>query len=100
MDFLAEAAVFCEISAISYTTLHRVYSEWCEDNELTALERKPFINYLKSNAEKYSVKYSNNIYENGKRVRDFGEISLNRQIDCMGVNLALRSGISETTTCK
>lgn len=78
VDFLAEAAVFCESSAISSTTLHRVYCDWCEENALTALKRETFINWLKSNADKYNVRYSNNIYENGKRVRGFEGIFLNR----------------------
>ena len=78
VDFLAEAAVLSESSSISSTTLHRVYSEWCEENALTSLKRETFINWLKSNADKYSVRYSNNIYENGKRVRGFEGISLNR----------------------
>ena len=77
VDFLAEAAVISDSSSISSTTLHRVYADWCEDNGLTALKRETFINWLKSNADKYSVKYSNNIYENGKRVRGFEGISLN-----------------------
>ena len=71
VDFLAEAAGFNARSVISSTTLHKIYSEWCEDNGLTALKRETFINWLKSNALKYSVKYSNNVYENGKRVRGF-----------------------------
>ena len=78
VDFLAEAAVLSESSSISSTTLHRVYCDWCEENALTALKRETFINWLKSNADKYSVRYSNNIYENGKRVRGFEGISLNR----------------------
>ena len=78
VDFLAEAAVISESSSISSNTLHRVYSEWCEKNALTALKRETFINWLKSNADKYNVRYSNNIYENGKRVRGFEGISLNR----------------------
>ncbi len=77
VDFIAETDVFSESSAVSSTTLHRVYTDWCEDNGLTALKRETFINWLKSNADKYSVKYSNNIYENGKRVRGFEGIYLN-----------------------
>lgn len=78
VDFIAEAAVFSESSAISSTMIHRIYTDWCEDNGLTALKRETFINWLKSNADKHNVRYSNNIYENGKRVRGFEGISLNR----------------------
>ena len=45
--------------------------------KLTALKLETLINWLKSNTDIYSVRYSNNIYENGKRVRGFGGISLN-----------------------
>lgn len=78
VDYLAEAAVLSESSSISSTTLHRVYCDWCEENALTALKRETFINWLKSNAAKYNIKYSNNVYESGKRVRGFEGISLNR----------------------
>ncbi len=78
VEFLAEAAVISESSSISSTTLHRIYCDWCEENALTALKRETFINWLKSNAAKYRVKYSNNIYEHGKRVRGFEGMSLNR----------------------
>ena len=78
MDFLAEATVINESSAISSTTLHRVYSEWCENKYLTAMKRETIITWLKSNTDKYNVKCSNNIYENGKHVRGFEGISLNR----------------------
>ena len=77
VDFLAEAAGFNERSVVSSTTIYKIYYGWCEDNGLTALKRDTFINWLKSNAQKYSVKYSNNIYENGKRVRGFEGIYLN-----------------------
>ena len=78
VDFLAGAAVISDIAAISSITLHRVYSERCDDNGLTTLKRETFTNWLKSNADKYSVRYFNNIYENGKRIRGFEGISLNR----------------------
>ena len=58
VDFLAEAAVLSESSSISSNTLHRVYCDWCEENALTTLKRETFINWLKSNADKYSVRYS------------------------------------------
>ena len=48
VDFIAEAAVFSESFAVSSTTLHRVYTDWCADNGLTALKRETFINWLKS----------------------------------------------------
>lgn len=76
VDFLAETAGFQEKSVISSTTIYKIYYEWCEDNGLTALKRETFINWLKSNAAKYSVRYSNNVYENGKRVRGFEGIFL------------------------
>lgn len=78
VDFLAEAAVMSESSSISSTALHQVYCDWCELNALTALKRETFINWVKSNSDKYNVRYSNNIYEHGKRVRGFEGMSVVR----------------------
>ncbi len=66
----------------SSTDLYNVYSGWCEGNALTALKRETFIGWLKSNQNKYHIKYDYNILSrDNKRVRGFRGISITHPLN-------------------
>lgn len=74
IDFLKDE---CAVSyGAEYKTssadLYDAYSSWCEQNALTALKRETVIGWLKSNQNKYGIRYDYNIlnHEN-RRVRGF-----------------------------
>lgn len=74
IEFLKDSSEvnFGENYKTSSTDLYNVYNGWCEGNALTALKRETFISWLKSNQEKYCIKYDYNILtRDNKRVRGF-----------------------------
>ena len=52
--------------------LYGGYSQWCGINGLTALRHDTFTNWLKTNSQRYGIKYSSNILNrDNKHVRGF-----------------------------
>ena len=77
-EFLGDSdrVQFGEKLCVTSSKLYTSYSDWCDDNALTALKRETFIYWLKQNQEIYKIKYSTNIASNGKNVRGFKGIAL------------------------
>ena len=73
IDFLSDSAAvtFGDNEQISSMELYSAYTDWCIINALTPLKRDTFVNWLKSNQEKYAIRYDCNIKSNGRRVRGF-----------------------------
>lgn len=72
IDFLSDpAAISFDGGQISSMELYSVYTDWCNINALTPIKRDTFIGWLKSNQERYAIKYECNIKSNGRRVRGF-----------------------------
>ena len=74
IDFLQEDTyvTFGENLQASSNDLYGGYYQWCSRNALTALKRETFIGWLRSNADKYHIKYDTNIINRDKqRVRGF-----------------------------
>lgn len=61
---------FSEAEA-STKDLYAAYKLWCEDNMLKPLTCTSFSKHLNENQEAYHIRYSNNIYVNGRRVRGY-----------------------------
>ena len=61
---------FSEAEA-STKELYSAYKLWCDDNLLKPLSCSSFSKYLNENQELYHIRYSNNIYINGRRVRGY-----------------------------
>lgn len=67
---------FSEGVESSSTNLYIGYCNWCCENALTPLKRDSFLNWLKSNQDKYSISMSNHIKnDNGREVRGFKGIN-------------------------
>ncbi len=74
IEFLQDdsAVVFGGEYQTSCTDLYEAYCSWCNANALSILKRETFVNWIKSNQGKYSIKYTCNIpSNNGRRVRGF-----------------------------
>ena len=74
IDFLKDNSfiTFGENLQASSNDLYGGYYQWCSRNALTALKRETFIGWLRSNADKYHIKYDTNILNRDKqRVRGF-----------------------------
>jgi putative DNA primase/helicase len=75
IEFL-NTAMFADSAEVSSAVLYGSYARWCEDNALTTIKREPFISWLKTNQQKYNVRYSTNIAAaKGGYVRGFKGIS-------------------------
>jgi len=63
IEFLSatNTVTFSEAAEISSTVLFGAYSKWCDENALTAIKREPFITWLKTNQQKYNIRYSRHI---------------------------------------
>ena len=61
---------FSEAEA-STKELYAAYKLWCEDNVLNPQTCNSFSRYLNENQELYHIRYSNNIYVSGRRVRGY-----------------------------
>lgn len=61
---------FSEAEA-STKELYAAYKLWCDDNLLKPLSCSSFSRHLNENQELYHIRYSNNIYINGRRVRGY-----------------------------
>jgi putative DNA primase/helicase len=56
----------------SCNDLYGGYFQWCSRNALTALKRETFVNWLRNNETKYSIKYSYHVpSHDGGHVRGF-----------------------------
>lgn len=77
-EFLADQSrvAYGEKQCVTSSALYSSYVHWCEDNALTALKRETFISWIRQNETDYSVSYSMNIVQGGKRVRGFKGMSL------------------------
>lgn len=76
-DFLENSGYikFNDESEIASTRLVALYQEWCRDNAIDPLADRTMINYVKSNAEKYSVKENYHVLnDKGRRCRGFSGI--------------------------
>lgn len=74
IEFLQDNSfiVFGENLQSSSNDLYGGYVQWCSRNALTPLKRETFIGWLKSNEDKYNIKYDTNIINrDGQRVRGF-----------------------------
>ena len=74
IEFLQDNSfvVFGESLQSSSNDLYGGYIQWCSRNALTPLKRETFIGWLKSNEDKYKIKYDTNIINrDGQRVRGF-----------------------------
>ena len=73
IDFLNDTGMvtFGADRKISSMDLYNAYTDWCEINALTPLKRDTFVNWLKSNQDRYAIRYDCNIKSNGRRVRGF-----------------------------
>ena len=74
IEFLQDNSfiVFGESLQSSSNDLYGRYVQWCNRNALTPLKRETFISWLKSNEDKYKIKYDTNIINRDKqRVRGF-----------------------------
>ena len=60
IEFLS-TVLFNETAEVSSAVLYGAYSRWCDVNALTAIKRDPFITWLKSNQQKYKIRYSSHI---------------------------------------
>ena len=70
---------FSEAEA-STKDLYAAYKLWCEDNMLKPLTCTSFSKHLNENQETYHIRYSNNIYVNGRRVRGYIGIEPDRRL--------------------
>ena len=77
-EFLADSdrVQYGEKFCVTSSKLYNAYSEWCDDNALTALKRETFISWIKQNEETYKIYYSTRITSGGKNVRGFKGIAL------------------------
>lgn len=74
IEFLQDNSfiAFGENLQSSSNDLYGGYVQWCSRNALTPLKRETFIGWLKSNEDKYKIKYDTNIINrDGQRVRGF-----------------------------
>ena len=51
--------------------LYEVYLNWCEDNAYPSMSKGSFVQQMGMQAEQYGMAASNNLYENGKRLRGY-----------------------------
>lgn len=73
IDFLNDMGMvtFGADKQISSMDLYLSYTDWCGINALTPLKRDTFVNWLKTNQDRYAIRYDCNIKSNGRRVRGF-----------------------------
>ncbi|MCM1329532.1 MAG: DUF5906 domain-containing protein [Ruminococcus sp.] len=74
IEFLADESYveFANDFQTSSTEFYGGYVHWCGQNGLTALKQETFIGWLKTNSEKYKIKYDYNVINReGRRVRGF-----------------------------
>ena len=79
IDFMNEAVQFRSGYAISNSNLYLVYTEWCEENALTALKRETFVRWVCNNTNKYNIKYTTHIKAGNKEVRGFEGMCIKNQ---------------------
>ena len=51
--------------------LYEVYLNWCEDNAYPSMSKGSFVQQMGMQAAQYGMAASNNLYENGKRLRGY-----------------------------
>lgn len=74
IEFLQDDSmiVFGSEYQTSCTDIYEAYCGWCSANALSSLKRETFVNWLKSNQDKYNIRYTCNIPSpGGRRVRGF-----------------------------
>ena len=74
IDFMESHHEFCfdEKSSIYARDLYDAYKHWCDLNTYTAQLAKSFTRFVRDNADKYGITYSENIYDkSGRRARGF-----------------------------
>lgn len=74
IDFLSDSQyiTFGENYSASTISLYSGYCDWCGKNLITPLKKETFSSWLKINAEKYRLTFSNHIKnEQGKEVRGY-----------------------------
>ena len=73
MEFLQSKGYLTFFSEAEASTkeLYAAYKLWCEDNVLNPQTCNSFSRYLNENQELYHIRYSNNIYVSGRRVRGY-----------------------------
>ena len=54
--------------------LYEVYLNWCEDNAYPSMSKGSFVQQMGMQAEQYGMVGSNNLYENGKRLRGYAGV--------------------------
>ena len=54
--------------------LYEVYLNWCEDNAYPSMSKGSFVQQMGMQAEQYGMAASNNLYENGKRLRGYAGV--------------------------
>jgi putative DNA primase/helicase len=75
IEFLTTVS-FSDTEEVSSVILYGAYRRWCNENALTAIGRVPFISWLKSNQQRYSITYSTHIKTtNNSNVRGFKGLS-------------------------
>lgn len=63
---------FCGDEECHSKELYWAYADWCDLNDLEPLKKRTFVSYLKSNANKYHIEYSENATnQHGSRARGF-----------------------------
>ena len=73
-DYLSDSGYITFDTAFEATSndLYGGYSQWCGQNGLTALKQDTFTGWLKSNSQRYGIRYSANVLNREKRrVRGF-----------------------------
>lgn len=71
---------------ITCENLMMLYEYWCRMNAETPLKRTSVINYLKSNSDKYGIRYNFNVInDRGKRVRGFDGMKQAVKFENVGV---------------
>lgn len=79
LDFLEESSMvrFGEKGSVSSNDLYYAYTCWCGDNALTAMKRDSFICWIRSNSDRFGIRYTNSIISSaGRKVRGFQGIAL------------------------
>lgn len=74
IDFMESKHDFCfdESGQAHAKELYWAYESWCGLNALESLKQKTFTKFLRDNAEKYNIKYTENALNfDGKRARGF-----------------------------
>lgn len=70
-DFFNEVCEIDESSDSTIAEITKVYHRWCAENGIKEASDRRLSNWFADNAEKYSMRRSENITRNGKRLRGY-----------------------------